>query len=229
MDAEAASLSAQLVKPSPPKVLIVSSSKATISFVKSILRGASITALPTIEAAKEFLWLTPTNFVLCDYQDDEELREIRDAAQEHDHPRPTIIHLFVPTPETMKTVLLDSTKKNVYRCNHPIRRRRLIQLMIDLRSGGAAKDVKDSGVVSAKTTSAVVKMIDRFTDEEKEFLRSAKILIAEDNPVAAKLLVKSLERLHLQVTATTNGEEAVEEFVLICSVLLARLPPFLTY
>jgi len=36
-----------------------------------------------------------------------------------------------------------------------------------------------------------------------------KILIAEDNPIARKLLKAQLERVKLQVESTTNGEEAI--------------------
>ena len=43
-------------------------------------------------------------------------------------------------------------------------------------------------------------------------LPSLTLPFSADNPVAAKLLTKTLERLSLQVHATTNGEEAVEEW-----------------
>jgi len=38
------------------------------------------------------------------------------------------------------------------------------------------------------------------------------ILIAEDNPVAQKLLVRQLQRYDLNVVATSNGEEAIAEW-----------------
>ncbi|OBZ79765.1 Peroxide stress-activated histidine kinase mak2 [Grifola frondosa] len=38
------------------------------------------------------------------------------------------------------------------------------------------------------------------------------VLVAEDNPVAQKLLMKQLERYDLKVVATSNGEEAITEW-----------------
>jgi len=56
-------------------------------------------------------------------------------------------------------------------------RRRLLQLLVDLKSGGSGEGVQDSGLPSS--TPAPVRTIDRFSDEEKALFRSAKILIAE--------------------------------------------------
>lgn len=91
----------------------------------------------------------------------------------------------------------------MFRSNHPIRRsvsrtlalsssvldviladlcslsrRRLLQLLIDLKSGGDGEGVKDTGVVPS-STPAPVRTVDKFTDDEKTFFRSCRILIAE--------------------------------------------------
>ncbi|KAL7411025.1 hypothetical protein BDY24DRAFT_371574 [Mrakia frigida] len=212
MNEEAASLRQQLLTPRPPWILIVSSSPATISFASSILQGCVIVDVGSVEAAQVALassGVFSPRFVLLDFQADDDLQKIRSMTQRLPNP-PKIVHLFVPTLETIKNALVDSSKRDVFRSNHPIRRRRLVQLLIDLKSGGSGEDSKDSGLPSS--APAPIRTIDRFTDDEKTLFLSAKILIAEDNPVASKLLIKTLERLSLQVHATTNGEEAVEEW-----------------
>ncbi|KAI9352389.1 hypothetical protein BD770DRAFT_445542 [Pilaira anomala] len=54
--------------------------------------------------------------------------------------------------------------------------------------------------------SRTVKLI---TDEERALFSTMNILIAEDNPVAQKLLLKQLTRLGFQVECANNGLEAV--------------------
>jgi len=121
MNEEAASLLDQLLTPRPPVLLIVSSSPATISFATSILRGCLVVDVSSVEAAKVALASGRFGFVLLDFQADEDLQEVRSTTQRL-RIRPKIIHLFVPTLETIKNALVDTSKRDVFRSNHPIRR-----------------------------------------------------------------------------------------------------------
>lgn len=58
--------------------------------------------------------------------------------------------------------------------------------------------------------SATVKLI---TDEERAKYSKMNILIAEDNPVAQKLLLKQLTRLGFQVECANNGLEAINAWI----------------
>lgn len=124
MNEEAASLRQQLLTPRPPWILIVSSSPATISFASSILQGCVIVDVGSVEAAQVALassGVFSPRFVLLDFQADDDLQKIRSMTQRLPNP-PKIVHLFVPTLETIKNALVDSSKRDVFRSNHPIRR-----------------------------------------------------------------------------------------------------------
>ena len=178
MNAEAATLTRTLLSPTPPTVLIVSSSAATVTFANTILRGCTIVSVPDLSGARVALSSSRFGFVLLDLKADDDLAEVRDQTSRLPV-RPWIVHLLTPTLETMKTALLDAaSKKDVYRSNHPIRRKKLVQLLIDLRGARSGEGVKDEGVVQAGVP-AVVKTVDRFTEQEKAFFRTSRILIAE--------------------------------------------------
>ncbi|KAI9259730.1 hypothetical protein EDC94DRAFT_542589 [Helicostylum pulchrum] len=60
-----------------------------------------------------------------------------------------------------------------------------------------------------KIDNARSRTVQLITDEERELFSTMHILIAEDNPVAQKLLLKQLTRLGFQVECANNGLEAV--------------------
>ena len=132
MNEDAASLVKQLLAPRPPILLIVSSSPATIAFASSIIRGCLVVDVGSVEAAKVALASSRFGFVLMDLQADEDLQEIRSMTQRLPI-RPKIIHLFVPTLVTIKNALVDSSKRDVFRLTHPIRR--CVPLHLSFQSG----------------------------------------------------------------------------------------------
>ncbi|KAF1799121.1 hypothetical protein V8B55DRAFT_1519445 [Mucor lusitanicus] len=85
----------------------------------------------------------------------------------------------------------------------PLRRVKL------LRTIGEVLNKKLPSPTTNNVKSNNVKLI---TDEERSLFSTMHILIAEDNPVAQKLLLKQLTRLGFQVECANNGLEAVNSW-----------------
>lgn len=89
------------------------------------------------------------------------------------------------------------------RMNKPPRRARLLQLLANLKD----IPVPDGGFTGSQIEQALESM-----ESSQELLKTANVLIAEDNPVANKLLVKQLQKYDLNVVSTMDGSEAVQEW-----------------
>jgi len=90
----------------------------------------------------------------------------------------------------------------VIRFHKPPRTNRLIQLIASLKGISAE-------ILSSKSTEVSQALKDLSAAKRTLY---GNVLIAEDNPIAQQLLVKQLQRYQLNVTATSNGEEAVAEW-----------------
>ncbi|KAI9021513.1 hypothetical protein CLU79DRAFT_703166 [Phycomyces nitens] len=83
----------------------------------------------------------------------------------------------------------------------PLRRKKLIQIIADIMNNHSPR--RNMKVIKPKGSDLV-------TEEEREIYKTMHILVAEDNPVAQKLLFKQLTRFGFQVKCANNGSEAVE-------------------
>jgi len=114
-----------------------------------------------------------------------------------------IIHLYTPTSSSLSSAPLWTTASpRVVRSHKPPRTHRLLQLLASLK--GIPTDLPTS-----KPSDVSQALKDLSTAKRTLY---GNVLIAEDNPVAQQLLVKQLQRYHLNVTPTSNGEEAVAKW-----------------
>ncbi|GAO52524.1 hypothetical protein G7K_6598-t1 [Saitoella complicata NRRL Y-17804] len=97
----------------------------------------------------------------------------------------------------------------------PVRRAKLVmsfsKALANLKDGGE-NGVPTSSPIPAKASTSRPGVSNLFTQSELESFQGKKILIAEDNPVAQKLLTKQLTKFGLEVEAANNGLEAVAHF-----------------
>jgi len=84
----------------------------------------------------------------------------------------------------------------------PPRLARLLQTLADLKN-------LPHPMISYQP-SEIVKAIEDLANAQRTLY--GNVLIAEDNPIAQNLLMKQLQRYHLNVIATGNGEEAIAEW-----------------
>lgn len=91
----------------------------------------------------------------------------------------------------------------IVRMNKPPRRARLLQLLANL---------KDISVPAGGLTGSQIERALESLEAAQTLFNTANVLIAEDNPVANKLLVKQLHKYDISVVATVDGSEAVKEW-----------------
>ncbi|KAG1473267.1 hypothetical protein G6F56_001051 [Rhizopus delemar] len=86
----------------------------------------------------------------------------------------------------------------------PLRRYKLLKMIDEVLN----KPMKpsNSNMTRSKTSTLI-------TDEERALYSTMNILIAEDNPVAQKLLLKQLTRVGFKVECADNGLEAVNAWI----------------
>ncbi|OSD05781.1 histidine kinase [Trametes coccinea BRFM310] len=212
--AEIEKLKEALMRPKPLRLLISSGSSATIAMLSTMLNGFTISAVPNIDEAERFLRTSeyatqPLDFVLLDDQSetraDDLARNLRSlpysALQDT-----KIIHLFTPTTDNLAgaPMLRNDTESppGIVRMTKPPRQLKLLQTLATL------KNVLDQVPIRPVINASEMR------EEEALAQRTlfGNVLIAEDNPVAQKLLIKQLERYDLNVVATSNGEEAISEW-----------------
>jgi len=169
--------------------------------------GLDVTFVSSISAAKELLdafSAQPFDFSIIDHQSEIQVDEIAQKLDEMpEQSGCKIIHLYTPTSSSLSSApLWNTTSHRVVRSHKPPRTLRLLQLLASLR--GISSDLQPS-------KNSEVSQAFRDIAAAKRTL-FGNVLIAEDNPVAQQLLVKQLQRHQLNVTATSNGEEAVAEW-----------------
>ncbi|KAI0809255.1 histidine kinase [Irpex lacteus] len=208
--AEIDRLKIQLMKPHPVRVLVVSKSPATASVLTTMLSGFFVNSVSSIDEARDHLRTAstihpPLDFVILDEQSENKADEL--ARFLHSLPLDPLkdtklLHLYTPTTDSVTGhSIFNSNTPGVVRMTKPPRRTRLLQMLSLLKNPSQAQ-VPVAGLgAQAEEQSAL----------ERRTL-FGNILIAEDNPVAQKLLIKQLERFDLHVIATSNGEEALAEW-----------------
>ncbi|KAI0761686.1 histidine kinase [Trametes elegans] len=203
-----------LMKPRPPRFLISSGSSATIAMLSTMLTGFTITAVANIEEAELYLRNSgsaaqPLDFVLLDDQSEARADELARDLQRLSYPAlqdTKIIHLFTPTTDNLAGAPMlrndMETPPGIVRMTKPPRQLKLLQTLASL------KNVLDQ--VPMRPVISASEMREEEALEQRTLF--GNVLIAEDNPVAQKLLIKQLERYDLHVVATSNGEEAISEW-----------------
>ncbi|TFY83386.1 hypothetical protein EWM64_g624 [Hericium alpestre] len=205
-----AAIRTQILKqPRVLRILISSVSSATSELLKTMLEGFIVSTVSSISELEAYLRNaatpdSPLDFVIFDHQEEEQAEEIARLIKSLPFPslqQTKIIHLYTPVTNNVSGhPMFKSDVDGLVRITKPPRRTRLLQMLATLMN--IPKE--------AYTTSSM--------ETEAEDLSTARrtlygnVLIAEDNPVAQKLLVKQLERHDLVVTATSNGEEAIKEW-----------------
>lgn len=168
-------------------MLVYSTSPATTSLIVSVLQGSKVTTTTTFPALQAAVQKTPPMFVLVDSHSDAEIEELRAVCQ-HAAPQSKIIQILVPSSSTVRTRSLSGSGVEVVRVLHPLRRVKLLQLLLDLRRG---EEVNSPALT---TIPAVVRSLDRFNDKEKEVCSYGLAL----RPMAVQktILIVLSRRLH---------------------------------
>ncbi|CED84388.1 histidine kinase [Phaffia rhodozyma] len=196
-----AALSSALCDHGRPAILISSSSSATTALISSALTGSFIVTTASMPDTQAALISQSFSLIILDHQAEDSLAQVRKMVQKLPI-APKIVYLLVPTAANINS----KPKDDAYPFLKPIRRAKLLKFVVDL--------LHDNVANTAPVKKAVIphKTLDQFTVEEIDIFKSKNILIAEDNPVASKLLCKTLERLGLVVVAAVNGNDAVTEW-----------------
>jgi CheY-like chemotaxis protein len=201
----------QINTPTPLSILVFSTSPTTTASVVDAFAGSRVATVDSVPAFIERLQAADQPYEL--YVIDGQTSEALDALKARSDPSkrlPNVIRLLAPSVESLKA--RTEALEGVSVLYHPLRRRRLLDMAVQLASRLQRTSSTDERVKAMTTSAAPVRTIDFFTEAEKEILARTSVLIAEDNEIAARLLVKTLERVHIKVTATTRGGEAVNEW-----------------
>lgn len=203
-------LQSQVNMPVPLAILAFSPSSATLDLIISAFQGSSVTSVKTVDDLVEQMKLsTEFNLFIIDCQTSRAL----EAVKQHANPLspPNILRLLAPSIEALRS--RSEVLEGVSILYHPIRRRKLLDMSRQLSTRLKRRVSAEERLPAVPMSPAPLKTIEHFTDDERETLATCHVLIAEDNPVASKLLVKTLVKgAGVKVTATDNGSAAVNEW-----------------
>lgn len=199
------------MQPRPPRLLISSASSATQSLLSTMLSGFFINIVSSTQDAEAYLKNTqpldtPLDFVIVDEQSEvhvDELSRILHSLPLGSLKDTKMIHLFTPTTDNLSgtPMLRSETGNGIVRVTKPPRQARLLQTLARLKN-------------LPRLSSTPILNASALREEEALARRTlyGNVLVAEDNPVAQKLLIAQLQRYQLNVVATSNGEEAIAEW-----------------
>ncbi|TFK40893.1 dual-domain HisK/Mak2 protein kinase [Crucibulum laeve] len=204
-------LKSALISSRPLRLLVCSTSDATLALLKTMLHGFQVILVSSIEDAEAHLrgYINadaPLDFVILDDQSETHADDLSHFLHSLDR-RPLhdtkVIHLYTPTTSrTGPGVFGNSNIPGIVKMTKPPRKLRMLQTLAGLKNLPNA--------VSSSHASDVEKAIDDLAAVQRTLF--GNVLIAEDNPIAQNLLVRQLERYKLNVIATSNGEEAIAEW-----------------
>ncbi|KAI5123720.1 hypothetical protein M0805_000314 [Coniferiporia weirii] len=204
--------SLSVLQPRPLRITVSSPSDATLSLLSTILAGFHTTLLKSIEDIEEYIRNAESeeghvDFFLIDHQSEHRVDELARSLHSKKSLVTTdakIIHLFTPTSESLSSQQAHGIiQPGVTRMTKPIRTLRLVQTLAALKN--IQTEEKNS-----ESQSIVSKAFDDLAAARR--ILFGRVLIAEDNPVAQKILKQQLERERLIVSAASNGNEAVQEW-----------------
>jgi hypothetical protein len=218
-----------LMSTGPPVILAFSRYPLTQLLLASSLQGFQTTVLPTLQEIKECLiaFKAATNpstgptFVVLDApsKDTEDVLSLMDTIPELRATR--IVHLFVPTAETLNRIAIptsvDQPWRRVLRYRKPVRPLSLLQLLVkgypELSRAQELQVVALSDTVQSETVSVNVikptpssttrtslgigtpKLADNFTAEQLERFKTVQILIAEGEVFCGGLKTQGLTEI----------------------------------
>ncbi|RPD81571.1 histidine kinase [Lentinus tigrinus ALCF2SS1-7] len=214
VQAEVEKLKSHLMLPRPLRLLVSSGSPTTLAMISTMLSGFNVIPVSSINEAEDLLRNAdfvsqPLDFVLLDDQSetraDDFARGLRSLPYQSVKDT-KVIHLFTPTTDNLAGAPMlrndMETLPGIVRMTKPPRQLKLLQMLASL------KNILDHFPTKPMVNASELR------EEEALAQRTlfGNVLVAEDNPVAQKLLVKQLERYDLNVIATSNGEEAITEW-----------------
>ncbi|KAI7875713.1 CheY-like protein [Lichtheimia hyalospora FSU 10163] len=94
----------------------------------------------------------------------------------------------------------------------PLRRNKLLRMLASfLKESESGSPVpKSRSNIFGRVSSSEIKIaIDTIPAEHRKAFKKTNVLVAEDNPVAQKLLCKQLKRYGFNITCANNGAEAI--------------------
>ncbi|KAI9489180.1 hypothetical protein BDB00DRAFT_876728 [Zychaea mexicana] len=113
--------------------------------------------------------------------------------------------------EAEKNACLSMQQQVTVRATIPLRRINFLKILVDALHKTMASPDTPRPALATRASSEVRKVSQEFVSaEERAVYSTQKILAAEDNPVAQKLLYKQLTRLGFKVVCANNGLEAVQ-------------------
>lgn len=215
------------MKPRPLQILVISGSKVTLAMLNTMLYGFFVTLVSSQEDTEAFLrnfgdLHAPLDFIILDTQTEshaEDLSKYLSSLHVKAFSDTKIVHLYTPTTSLSGNSVFGSNTPGVIKMTKPPRKARLLQTLAGL------KELPNT--MTSNPASQVAKAMEDLAAAQRTLF--GNVLIAEgvslshsihfsshqrhyfvDNPIAQNLLVKQLERYHLNVTATSNGNEALE-------------------
>ncbi|PBL00451.1 histidine kinase [Armillaria gallica] len=193
-----------------PQILVISGSSVTLALLNTFFTGFTVTAISNLQDAEMFLRSfsnlhAPLDFIILDDQSDEHandlahfLRSLHVSALQDTK----IIHLYTPTTNLSRQSIFGTSTPGVVKMTKPPRQARLLQTLAGLKNLPNA--------IPSVSSTEVSKAMQNVAAAQRTLY--GNVLIAEDNPIAQQLLVKQLQRYQLNVTATSNGNEAISEW-----------------
>ncbi|THU88468.1 hypothetical protein K435DRAFT_830560 [Dendrothele bispora CBS 962.96] len=202
-------LKSDLMKPRSPRVLVISSSNVTLTLFNNMLSGFHVATVSALADALVHLQGRSNNvspildFIILDDQSEANASELAKLTQQHSSLREAkIIHLYTPTTSLSGKSIFGSSTPGIVKMTKPPRKGRLLQTLAGLKNL--------PNTIATGPTTDVAKAMDDLAAAQRTLF--GNVLIAEDNPIAQNLLVKQLERYQLNVTATSNGNEALDQW-----------------
>jgi hypothetical protein len=194
-------LRTRLVQPNAPRVLIISSSPTTRALLTHLLVGFIVMSVDGLDAGLKVLrgahtLSPPLEFVLLDDQSDTHAEGLASVLRTAGHTA-ALVHLYTPTTGLGAGHVRAGSAQGVTRMTKPPREARLLHTLARLKNIDTAPTTTISGGTFTSVPAAPRTLF-------------GNVLIAEDNLVAQRLLVKQLEKYGIRAVATSNGQEAVD-------------------
>ncbi|KAJ7596782.1 dual-domain HisK/Mak2 protein kinase [Mycena floridula] len=201
------SMKSALSKSRPLRVLVCSGSQVTLTFLGIVLDSFNVELFGSVQDVEARLRAfgpssPPLDFLILDSQSEtlaEELARLIVSLKQRSLSETKIIHMYTPTT-SLHSVFANNTP-GVVKMTKPPRKARLLQMLASL---------KELPNTITSTSTDVTKAIEDLATAQRTLF--GNVLVAEDNPIAQNLLVKQLERFQLNVVATSNGVEAIEQW-----------------
>ena len=193
------------------KVLAISKYVATTDMIRFILPGIQVDGVQQIDEFKKLLTKTKYDVIIVGLYMNPDNNSFSSAwLEEASKVNKDCLIIIMNYPaggivNKSNSGLIEHVSNQKLSCKAirmavPLRRIKL------LRTIGEVLNKRLPSPTTNNVKSNNVKLI---TDEERALFSTMNILIAEDNPVAQKLLLKQLTRLGFQVECANNGLEAV--------------------